>query len=484
MASQYKTRCPHCGAQFRVGREHLQQAGGKVRCGSCLEVFRATEHLVETPGGSASPGQSATTATRRSQQTPPKKTPQKKAPPKKAPAKKKPATGPAASSGAAGAGKSASDATGKPPSGGKDSTSSSTPRWTLDDSTSAAPPAETKGGPSTPPEDRNDTSVSLDGLELSDSFLKLDQGDTDQLGGETFSDMAGAGEGKVSDDVDESWAEELLQELGDEDSGAAKSDTGRGADRTDAAEAPEPSGFFDEEPGAQQDAEPAGLPDEAPEEEPSGLFDEEPEPLAASGEDEDDFFSLLDEAGDDFSEIEIPAEPKKDRPVGTESATADILKWGALSLLAALVLVGQYLAFHFDDLARTPQWRDFYAGTCELIGCTLPHPTDARQLRGANLVVRSHPRVEDALVVDAILFNEATYEQPFPMLELDFTSLEGQSVASRRFLPEEYLTGELSNAETMPRDTPVRISFEIMDPGPEAVNYRMRLHPAPRDGAS
>ncbi|MGB1220850.1 MAG: MJ0042-type zinc finger domain-containing protein, partial [Alcanivoracaceae bacterium] len=47
MAAQYKTKCPHCGAQFRIGEEHLKQASGNVRCGSCLKVFQAMDHLVQ-----------------------------------------------------------------------------------------------------------------------------------------------------------------------------------------------------------------------------------------------------------------------------------------------------------------------------------------------------------------------------------------------------------------------------------------------------
>jgi hypothetical protein len=87
--------------------------------------------------------------------------------------------------------------------------------------------------------------------------------------------------------------------------------------------------------------------------------------------------------------------------------------------------------------------------------------------------------VAGALIVDAILFNHADYEQPFPVIELSFSSLRGQPVASRRFLPVEYLRGDLTGMQEMPRDVPIRVSFEILNPGPEAENYRLHLHPAP-----
>lgn len=40
------TRCPHCDTSFRVTDDQLSAADGMVRCGACLAVFSALEHLV------------------------------------------------------------------------------------------------------------------------------------------------------------------------------------------------------------------------------------------------------------------------------------------------------------------------------------------------------------------------------------------------------------------------------------------------------
>ena len=40
------TQCPKCGTAFHVGSEQLDAANGRVRCGSCLEVFQANEHFI------------------------------------------------------------------------------------------------------------------------------------------------------------------------------------------------------------------------------------------------------------------------------------------------------------------------------------------------------------------------------------------------------------------------------------------------------
>lgn len=42
------TQCPRCRTRFRVTREQLETADGRVRCGACLAVFQGREALAET----------------------------------------------------------------------------------------------------------------------------------------------------------------------------------------------------------------------------------------------------------------------------------------------------------------------------------------------------------------------------------------------------------------------------------------------------
>ncbi|MEE2914130.1 MAG: zinc-ribbon domain-containing protein [Pseudomonadota bacterium] len=41
------TRCPQCNTTFRIIENQLEVASGAVRCGSCLEIFAARNHLIE-----------------------------------------------------------------------------------------------------------------------------------------------------------------------------------------------------------------------------------------------------------------------------------------------------------------------------------------------------------------------------------------------------------------------------------------------------
>ncbi|MHC8289176.1 DUF3426 domain-containing protein [Pseudomonas sp. XS1P51] len=150
--------------------------------------------------------------------------------------------------------------------------------------------------------------------------------------------------------------------------------------------------------------------------------------------------------------------------------------WLLLILLGAGALAGQYIAYHFDELARQDQYRPWFQQFCPQIGCTVPSKVDIAKIRSSNLVVRSHPDFSGALVVDAIIYNRAPFSQPFPLLELRFADLNGHLIASRRFKPGEYLSGDLEGMAEMPPQTPIHIALDILDPGAKAVNYSLSFH--------
>ncbi len=148
--------------------------------------------------------------------------------------------------------------------------------------------------------------------------------------------------------------------------------------------------------------------------------------------------------------------------------------WFGLSLLAALGLVGQMAYFNFEQWSRDPQLRPWYQTACQQLSCTLPPIYDLKQIRTtATPRVNSHPKFEHALSVDILFMNHASYEQPFPVLQLSFTDKRGQLVAQRQFQPVEYLAGEAAGMNMMPSLVPVHIALEIKDPGPAADNYQV-----------
>jgi predicted Zn finger-like uncharacterized protein len=144
--------------------------------------------------------------------------------------------------------------------------------------------------------------------------------------------------------------------------------------------------------------------------------------------------------------------------------------------LLVLALFVQLAYFNFDQWARMTQYRPYYAMACEQLNCRLPSSYDVSQIRTtASPQVSSHPKFKDALSVDVLFMNHASYEQAFPKLELTFTDKNNKVMAHRLFLPREYLAGEASGLTMMPTDTPIHIALEIQDPGPKANNYQVRF---------
>ena len=144
--------------------------------------------------------------------------------------------------------------------------------------------------------------------------------------------------------------------------------------------------------------------------------------------------------------------------------------------LAFILLTGQILYWQFSDWAKTDAMRPVYAGICSVIGCELPVRRSLRDLQSRKLAVRSHPEQDGALLVDALIINEAPFEQPFPIIELQFMDINQQLVGSYRLEPSSYLDGELAGSEVlMAVRTPVHIDIDIPDPGPKAVNYQLQF---------
>jgi predicted Zn finger-like uncharacterized protein len=150
--------------------------------------------------------------------------------------------------------------------------------------------------------------------------------------------------------------------------------------------------------------------------------------------------------------------------------------WSTLVVIMSLLLLFQVAYFKFDYFSRVEPFRTAYLFTCPLLGCKVPPMVDILAIETTNLIVRNHPKIADALLVDAILINKAPFEQPFPDLILSFSKIDETPVASRRFTPKDYLGGELAGMKYIPERQPVHISLEIADPGSEAVNYTLATH--------
>lgn len=432
MTDSFVTQCPHCQTSFRVTHQQLSVARGVVRCGHCLQVFNAAKQLLEQ--NRAAPG----------------------------PAAEQPAAAPLA------------------PTTAPEPSPSATPAVAKDDWTL--------------------TAQALDELDLDQELARLERR------GERTEPRAEA----LADNLQARRDEPVSDQQHDVPFGTASDD----AHEPEASEEPMPLLLDEQPPEVQADArtEPTlgarldlDLDDPAPtpvqtDAASTARFDDNDDDmvhekgLSARDDDSDSHLSA------DHDELHQPEpgerlEPglaaRPERPTRKEPLVDVVddplqlgwekpapnwgkrLLWGTLTLLAAALLAFQYVWFHFDEMARQDQYRPLFQQLCPVLGCEVPTRVDIGRIKSSNLVVRSHPDFNGALIVDAIIYNRAPFAQPFPLLELRFADLNGQLIASRRFKPSEYLSGELAGRGEMPSQTPIHIALDILDPGPKAVNYSL-----------
>lgn len=467
------TRCPHCSTSFRVTDSHLQIARGAVRCGSCLQIFQALEHLIAAaePAVAESP-----TATE-------------------------------------------SPSVAESPTATESPSADARPALDASPAASADPeqPAARKAFAFHLEEDEDDLLISDDMVtadkslkiegKLSDTFIRSSQTGERTLFDRQPQQRYDPGKGPGSD---ESWAEELLRETDEElaslppqPAPANLSDTAMFA----LLDSDTLNTLAPAEPGPAQSA--ATPPHAARTTTGHTGADNNPPPAAAAAEPEPRPFSALDADAAD-SELNQPLDtpaagerfgepgpvkptrnalhPERDAMIGRiEPEALELhapppgrswgreLLWFGLSLVATAALIVQAGWFKAAELSKREPFRSVYQQVCPLLGCQVTELRDTRQIKTYNLVVRSHPQNSKALIVDAMLINNADFKQPFPVLNLAFSDLNNRPVASRRFSPGEYLGGELAGTAEIPPDQPVHIALEIVDPGPNAVNYRLDI---------
>ncbi|WP_367237532.1 DUF3426 domain-containing protein [Pseudomonas sp. Rh2] len=440
MTDSFVTQCPHCQTSFRVTHHQLSVARGVVRCGHCLQVFNAAKQLLEQNRAGAA------------------RAPVPPAEPVAAP---------------------------------------------------ALAPLPPVSEPAAEPQDWAATAQALDALDLDQELARLERRGQPAEPHIPNSDRA----------LHARRDEPAPPDLADEPFGNAIDEPPEPLEPQAAAEPapvlleqeplerePEPGDRteptlgttldldFDDEPPARSSTE------VEPQEtfsEPLSVAEDEVHVKGLSARDDDDTDLHLSARDDEPFEpmpgerIEPDLVAKAERPARKEPLVDVVddplqldwekprpnwgkrLLWGLLTLVAAGLLAFQYIWYHFDEMARQDQYRPWFQQVCPLLGCEVPTRVDISRIKSSNLVVRSHPDFKGALIVDAIIYNRAPFAQPFPLLELRFADLNGQLIASRRFKPSEYLSGELAGRGEMPSQTPIHIALDILDPGPKAVNYSL-----------
>ncbi|MDH5378781.1 MAG: DUF3426 domain-containing protein [Gammaproteobacteria bacterium] len=196
--------------------------------------------------------------------------------------------------------------------------------------------------------------------------------------------------------------------------------------------------------------------------------------------DEDSFDTELPtelqaELEDDFAASERYVLEELDERRGFFGSTLSLIGWGVVTIILVAVLIAQFAYFKRYDLMANESTRPRIEEFCSLISafvdCNLRLPKDLKKLEMKEQVVKSHPTKKGALSISAVIVNNASFYQRFPQLEINFTNVNNEIVATRLFLPKDYVENTVDIEKGMTPDVPWRIMLEIVDPGKEAHNF-------------
>ncbi len=146
--------------------------------------------------------------------------------------------------------------------------------------------------------------------------------------------------------------------------------------------------------------------------------------------------------------------------------------WSLLAILLILALGGQYLFFDRADLARYQPLRPWLQRACGYLGCELPLRHAPEQIELLSRDVISHPRIRNALLINATFVNRASFTQVYPVLQISLSNESGTVVAMRRFQPEEYLAQDARIAAGMAPGARVRVVLEVVEPKHSATSFQ------------
>jgi predicted Zn finger-like uncharacterized protein len=149
--------------------------------------------------------------------------------------------------------------------------------------------------------------------------------------------------------------------------------------------------------------------------------------------------------------------------------------WWSIGILFMLLLALSQLAwFGRVKLMHYPEGRALLQGACQTLGCELPTIRAPEQIQVLSRSITSHPRVENALLIQLTIANKANFSQPHPMLQISLFSSEEQLVVQRRFQPGEYLPTREQPGQLDPGRA-LYVELEIQDPGNDVTGFKLEF---------
>lgn len=140
-------------------------------------------------------------------------------------------------------------------------------------------------------------------------------------------------------------------------------------------------------------------------------------------------------------------------------------RWPGLLAITALslVLALQLALAQRAELAASARWRPLIGGLCDALRCTLPpwHEPGAWTMLARSV----QPAAKDGVLqVQASFRNDAHWAQPWPLLVLSLSDVNGRTVAQRAFAPHDYRGADGDVAAELAPGQSASVSFQVAEP--------------------
>ncbi|MGO4701784.1 zinc-ribbon and DUF3426 domain-containing protein [Dyella sp. 2RAB6] len=179
--------------------------------------------------------------------------------------------------------------------------------------------------------------------------------------------------------------------------------------------------------------------------------------------------SVTPGAGEDFTQLTFS--PRFAR----EARRSGVRRWPWLvaCLILLLLLCAQLAWAKREELVADASTGPVLRQLCEGFGCRLPLVQDTARLRLLARDVQAHPSVPGALLISATVHNDATFDQPWPVVVVTLSDVDGKRLAMRRLRPSEYLGDGAVATRGLPAGDNAALVLEVEDPGNKAVAFEI-----------
>lgn len=158
----------------------------------------------------------------------------------------------------------------------------------------------------------------------------------------------------------------------------------------------------------------------------------------------------------------------------SESGRRSLL-WTLGCLVLVLALAAQLTHYFRQDLVRHPQIGPILSRVYEQLGLDLAPNWDPRAFEIRQWGDAGHTAKDGRMSVQASIRNTAAFAQPYPLLRLELEDRFGGTVATRDFVPAEYLKAPVQATRMLASGGSADADLQIVDPGEDAVGYRLNV---------